>query len=135
MTRWYDALIKDRKEKAKSKYKNEKAEHSSGRIFDSKLERSRYHELLLLEKEGQIRELECQVQVYLSDADILYKPDFKYFDVDLDDYVHEDVKGMETSVWRIKRRLWMAYGPTVLRVLAGSIGNIKLKEELRPKKK
>lgn len=135
MSRWYDAFAKKIKTEKKSKYKNEKALHSSGRSFDSKLERARYHELLSLEKAGQIRELQCQVQVYLSDADILYKPDFKYFDVDLNDYAHEDVKGFETDVWRIKRRLWLAYGPTILRVMAGTTGNIRLKETLTPKKK
>lgn len=134
MSKWYSAFTKKIRAEKKSKYRNERVE-IHGRTFDSKLERARYAELLELEKAGHIRELQCQVQVYLSDADILYKPDFKYFDVDLNDYVHEDVKGMETAVWRIKRRLWIAYGPTVLRVLAGTIGNIKLKEEIKPKQK
>lgn len=122
-------IAKEHKYRAKPVSK----ELGGGRSFGSGLERARHGELLFLEKAGEIRELNCQVQVELSDAKIIYKPDFRYFDIDLGETVWEETKGVETKEWRIKRRLWLFYGPGLLRVLKGTAARIVLHEEIRPR--
>jgi len=86
-----------------------------GRMFDSKSELSMYEMLKLRVKAEDISELECQVSVYLTDARILYRPDFKWLEDG--EPVWGEMKGIETPTWRIKRRLWKAgYGPGKLEV-------------------
>lgn len=99
------------------------------------MERARYAELLLLEKSGKIKDIECQVQVILTEAEIIYKPDFKYFDLSLSKPIWEEVKGFETDTWRLKRKLWISYGPGILRVYKGRYSRLRLHEEITPKKK
>lgn len=105
----------------------------AGRSFASKNEANCYTMLKNMEAAGEIKDLKCQVSVYLTAAKILSKPDFKYFDVALNQEVWAEYKGFETDVWRIKRRLWMFYGPGILRVYKGSGDRIRLHEEITPK--
>lgn len=79
-----------------------------GITFDSKREAARYGELKLLEKAGFIRNLELQPQFEFklnSDGPVLfrYKADFRYFEGSV--RVAEDVKGVETAVFKLKRKL------------------------------
>ena len=84
-----------------------------GITFDSKKEAKRYAELKLLERAGKIRDLQRQVRVELVPPfncdgkhfrGIYYVVDFTYTDAD-GNIVWEDVKGMKTSVYLIKRKL------------------------------
>ena len=118
------------KSKYGNKYGSKKVE-SNGRSFDSKLERAVFEELNLLEKAGNISELKCQVSVYLTEARILFKPDFSFIrDGEL---IFLEVKGFETPVWRIKRRLWEHYGEGPLEIYKGSARNFFLHETIKPK--
>lgn len=114
-----------------SKYGNVKSKDEEGRSFDSAMERARFRELELLQRSGHISDLKCQVQVHLTFAKILYKPDFSYIEHSVT--IYEEVKGFETATWRIKRRLWMYYGPGPLRIYKGSAAYLKLDEEIIPK--
>ena len=82
--------------------------------FDSKREAERYKELLLLQRSGEISNLQLQVPFELIPAirengkvvqrPIKYVADFTYstrFGV----YVVEDAKGMRTEVYKIKKKL------------------------------
>lgn len=91
------------------KYGNEKV---GG--FDSKKERDRYHVLKLLEKSGQIQDLQTQVYFYIiptlrDDAGKLvarktsYRADFVY--TENGKQVVEDAKGFRTAVYKLKRAL------------------------------
>lgn len=102
----------------KGKYRNQRTE-LDGRTFDSKAEAKRYSELQLLVRCGQIRELQMQVRYELvpgvrlagearAKPAITYVADFVYFDVQAGRLVIEDVKGMATDVYRIKRHLMKA---------------------------
>ena len=74
--------------------------------FDSKKEAARYTELLLLMKAGQIRNLELQpnLDFIIEGKKIFtYRPDFIYFEDGK--RVIEDVKGMKTPVYRLKKKL------------------------------
>lgn len=79
-----------------------------GYTFDSKAEFYRYRGLLLLQRAGEIQSLlvhpkyECAINGVLVAKVIL---DFEYFDVKTKLKVVEDVKGMDTAVSRLKRKL------------------------------
>lgn len=81
--------------------------------FDSKAEAEYYIELLSLQESGAIRDIELQPKIVLTASKILYKPDFKvtYPDGRIE---HIDVKGVETPVFKIKKRLWKNYGAGTL---------------------
>ncbi len=88
--------------------------------FASKFEAAVYSELRLRELCGEISGLTCQVNVPLSDAKIVLRPDFKYFDKKRNQFVYAEVKGFETPEYKLKARLWEFYGPGILEVYKGS---------------
>lgn len=97
----------------RNKFGAVKTRGTSGRLFDSKAERDRAEELMLLERAGEIRDLVEQPRVELEPG-IRFKPDFSY--VERGRLVHEDVKGVETERFRLIKKLWRLHGPSVLRI-------------------
>lgn len=99
-----------------TKYENTKVEHD-GHIFDSKKEMIRYCELKLLERAGEITDLECQKVFVLVPAvkllgrtkpAVRYLSDFSYVQVKDGSLVVEDVKSPITrklAVYRLKIHL------------------------------
>lgn len=103
-----------------------------GITFDSKKEAARYRELKLLENAGEIEKLQLQVAFELVPAlyeqtkelytkgpkkgqrkkgkcierAVTYYADFVYYDLANDTWVAEDVKGMRTKEYVIKRKLF-----------------------------
>lgn len=105
---------KNRKGGRKSKYGNIKAE-ADGMLFASKRERGRWMDLRMLEKAGQIKNLQRQV-VYPLDVNGVkvcdYIADFVY---ERDGVIVEDAKGYKTDVYKIKAKLMLAvHGVTVI---------------------
>lgn len=84
--------------------------------FDSKAEGYRYLELKQLQKAKKISSLEFQPSFLLQEKftdskgvkhqAINYMADFKYLD-DKGNYIVEDVKGMETPVYKLKKKLFL----------------------------
>ena len=122
-----------RKEKKKHKYGAKKVEQA-GYSFGSKLEAAVFNMLHILQLSGAIKHIQVQDSVYLTEAEILYKPDFKITKPDGTFYWVE-AKGFKTPVWGIKKRLWKVYGPGELHIYEGSHTNPKLEETLKPKMK
>ena len=98
------------------KYKNQKI-IIDGIKFDSKAEGRRYKELKLLEELGLIKSLKLQPKFELqekfvcngkTERAINYIGDFEYFDVKKERLIVEDVKGVETDVFKLKRK-WFLY--------------------------
>ena len=97
----------------RSKYNNIKTTVLGVR-FDSKKEGKRYGELLLLQRAGEISDLQMQVRIRLQDSfkdleghthrEIIYIADFIYVD-HKGDVIIEDVKGMATPVYKLKKKL------------------------------
>ena len=106
------------------KYKAVRCE-ADGIKFDSKAERDYY---LTVKSDPSIEVLECQPKIYLTRARILYKPDFLIMHSGRKIWV--DVKGMETSVFRIKRRLWIQYGPGPLQIIKKKGKRFYISEEV-----
>ena len=95
-----------------------------GHRFDSRREARRYEELKQREAAGKIAQLELQPRFELQPAfryrgeavrKIEYVADFRYLDYERGGLVVEDVKGMKTDVYRLKRKLFLAkYGDGVI---------------------
>ena len=93
-----------------AKYGNAKVE-VDGMPFDSKREAARWRELRLLERAGEISDLRRQVRYELvpklpGERPVDYIADFVYRDKDGNEVV-EDVKGVRTPVYVIKRKLML----------------------------
>ena len=117
------------------KYGNKKMQ-IDGITFDSIKEASRYAELKLLQRAGEIDKLELQKEFELIPAQyeqlsreeylkhkgkktkgklieraVKYKADFYYYDNRLKSFVCEDTKGFRTKEYIIKRKLMLyVYG-------------------------
>lgn len=97
----------------RNKYRNTPTE-VDGHRFASKLEAKRYGELKLLQKAGQISNLELQPRHPLSVNDCLictFVADFEY--LEHGKRVAEDAKGVRTDVFRIKANLFRALYPKI----------------------
>jgi hypothetical protein len=109
----------------KSKYKAVRTK-VGGKTFASKKEAERYKKLLALQKRRKISDLECQKEFILQEKftvpgtkekvrKVSYICDFYYYDHDDEAYIVEDVKGMKTDVYRLKKKLFLrTYGDTYL---------------------
>ena len=97
-----------------SKYNAHRTE-IDGIVFDSKKEANRYCELKLLERAGEITDLRRQVRYEINQPyeiagkkirGIYYVADFAYYDKELGEPIVEDVKGVRTDVYKIKKKLF-----------------------------
>ena len=95
-----------------NKYRNKKV-IVEDYVFDSIQESRRYKELKLLLRAGQISNLELQPHFLLQDSfkkngktyrKIEYIADFKY--IENGKTIVEDVKGMQTDVFKLKHKLF-----------------------------
>ena len=84
--------------------------------FDSGMEARRYQQLQLLQRAGMIDQLEVHPRYEILPAHkhpvtgkrvrgIHYEADFRYVDIETGAPVVEDVKGHQTPVFRLKRKL------------------------------
>lgn len=89
-----------------------------GITFDSQAEADRYRELRLLADQGYIQRLRVHPTYLLQEPfqhngkriqAIHYEADFEYWDGGV--WVVEDVKGYETAVFKIKRKLFLRKYP------------------------
>jgi hypothetical protein len=111
-----------------TKYYNKKVKTSDGLVHDSKREARRWVELKLLERAGQIKDLQRQVKFVLIPAqyepgiigkrggvkqgklierECSYIADFVYTDTNTEKMVVEDTKGFRTKDFIIKRKLML----------------------------
>ena len=97
-----------------NKYKNKKVV-VDGIKFDSKKEANRYLELKLMEDNDYIKDLELQKKFELIPKYEIngrkvramnYICDFYYYDVLNKKYIVEDVKGMKTQVYKLKKKMF-----------------------------
>lgn len=102
-----------------SKYRNKKVQVDMY-VFDSIAESKRYKELALLEKAKKISNLQLQPKFLLQKSfrkngktyrKIEYIADFMY--LENGQVIVEDVKGMETEVFKLKRKLFEYRYPTL----------------------
>ena len=107
-----------------NKYRNKKIQVDMY-VFDSIQESRRYKELKLLERAGEIQNLELQPHFLLQDSfrkngktirKIEYIADFKY--IENGKTIVEDVKGIQTEVFKIKHKIFEKIYPELeLRII------------------
>lgn len=104
-----------------SKYGNKKISED-GYTFDSLAEHRRYKELCLLRKAGEIDQLVIHPRWNLDINGCLictYIADFAYNDKTIGQAIVEDVKGVRTAVYKIKKKLmWAIYKINIVEVKA-----------------
>ena len=104
-------------QQAPRKYRNVKTE-VDGITFDSRAEADRYRDLRVLLNVGEIRGFDLQPS-FLLPGGVRYRPDFIVCGKDGVVWV-EDVKGVETQAFKLKRKLWEQRYPWMeLRVIGG----------------
>lgn len=115
----------------KRKYYNVKTKTSDGSVFDSMKEARRWEQLLLLQKAGEIVELQRQVSyelipnqyetferyskkgerlkdgTKLVERKVEYVADFVYHNAKTGEIIVEDTKGVRTKDYIIKRKLML----------------------------
>lgn len=92
-----------------TKYRAQKTPCAAGHTHDSKLEAGRCDALHALQQTGNISRLEMQPEFPVDvngERVCIYKADFAYFISDC--RIVEDVKGMLTPVYRLKKKLVQA---------------------------
>lgn len=116
-----------------NKYGNKKTQTPDGEVFDSSKEAKRWTILKLLEAAGEITDLKRQVKyqllppqyeaipkytkdgsrvkdkMVLIERELSYIADFVYFDKRLNETIVEDVKGVRTKEYLIKRKLMLYF--------------------------
>jgi hypothetical protein len=95
-----------------NKYRNQPTE-VDGIRFASKREANRYGQLKLLQMGGKIRNLQLQVRfrIAVKNQKICdYVADFSYDESSVDGWlpVVEDVKGVRTQIYKLKKKLMLA---------------------------
>lgn len=94
----------------RSKYGNKKTE-VDGLVFDSQKEASRWNDLKLMERAGEIIDLKRQVNYALEINGQLicsYKADFTYRKTGRRELIVEDAKGYRTQIYGIKKKMMKA---------------------------
>lgn len=104
----------------RSKYGSSKTE-LDGITFDSRREANRYAELKMMERGKAISGLQLQPVFELQEAfvdnkgkkrrAITYKADFLY--IEDGKTIVEDVKGMQTDVFKLKMKMFLKQYPTI----------------------
>ena len=95
----------------RNKYNNKKVV-IDGFKFDSKAEGRRYEELKSLERGKIILDLELQPRFDFELNGVkmgFYKADFRYHDMEKGCIIIEDVKGMKTPVYNLKKKMMKAF--------------------------
>lgn len=111
--------------KGKNKYK---AEATDG--FPSKLEKAVHDLLLLRQRAKEIKDIKRQVRVTLT-AGIASKIDFSFLEIETNETVYCEAKGMSTERWTMIKKLWRSYGPSKLEIWGGTYKRPRLMEIIR----
>lgn len=99
--------------KRKNKYRAIKT-MADNIMFDSKLEAGHYEDLKLLQSAGEISDLELQHDFVINvngKQICIYVADFFYYDKKEKRFVISDSKGVETDVFKLKKKLVLALYP------------------------
>jgi len=98
----------------KNKYNAIRSICNQGHVHVSRKEKNRCNELTLLERNGNIKWLKQQPVFTLQTKfkyrgktirAITYRADFSYFDPESKKFTVEDVKGVRTELYKVKRKI------------------------------
>jgi hypothetical protein len=115
------------------RYGNKRQTCALGHSHRSKLESAVCQMLQLREKAGELKLLQAEDHVYLTEARIGYIPDFKCQDTKTGEIFWVEAKGFANDRWPILKKLWAHYGMGRLEIWQGSHVNPRLVETIVPK--
>jgi predicted nuclease of restriction endonuclease-like RecB superfamily len=115
----------------KSKLKNSRI-CTDGYWFASKLEAAVYLQLKRQVTLGEIEILKHQARIALTEASIIYVPDFVCRNLRSGHLFYVEAKGFATPDWKIKKKLWSVYGPAPLQIWRGTYARPYLEEVITP---
>ncbi len=102
--------------------------------FASKLESAVHDILLIRQKAGEIKDIKCQQSVVLQeggrDQRINWKVDFSCFEIKTNQTIYVEAKGVETSDFKLKLKLWRAKKPHTLEIWKGNFRRPFLAERI-----
>jgi hypothetical protein len=101
--------------------------------FPSKLENDTHEMLKLMVASGEYSNLQCQHCVSLTKADIRCKIDFSVINLKTGEIEFFEAKGFDTDRWKIIKKLWLFYGPSILYVYKKNKKGLYLDEAINPK--
>lgn len=101
----------------------------------SKLEAAVYEILRWRELGGEITELKREQRIFLTDAQISWKPDFCYIEKATGQLEYAEAKGMEDARFRVIKKLYRVYGPAPLHIWMGDYRRPQIVETIIPKGK
>jgi len=90
--------------------------------FDSKKEANRYRDLKMLQAGGKIKDLKWQIKFELIPTQtykgqtlrrVSYYADFSYYDTEKNETIIEDVKGIKTTEYIIKKKMLIYKYPNI----------------------
>lgn len=116
-----------------NKYGNTRVDRD-GLSFASKIEATVYQYLKLRERAGELKVIQCQAHVYLSNARILYVPDFKC-ELANGEPLFVESKGFCSQRWPIIKKLWLHYAEAPLEIWMGHHLKPFLAETIVPRTK
>lgn len=115
-----DLLKRSDKQPRTSKYHAVRTEAPDGRAFSSRHEAARYWQLKMLEKAGEIGNLELQPVYHLHVNGVRigeYRGDFRYERLKDGEVVTEDAKGLRLALYKWKKRhTEVEYGIRIIEV-------------------
>ena len=117
----------------KNKYNAQGSSKVEGHYCPSKLEASVGQVLYLREKAKEITDIKHQVQTFLTEARIGWRVDWSYWCLTENKTIYVEAKGIETSDYRIKLKLWRVYGPGPLEIWKGRWQQPRLVEAIFPR--
>jgi len=110
---------------------------SGGHWYDSRLEKSVHDMLLLMEKAGEVTEVQVKHQVTLLQSRgkrIRLNVDYSVLNTKTGETEFYEAKGYQTAEWKMKRSLWAyGFGPGLLHVWGGSSVRLQFIETIDPK--
>lgn len=113
------------------KFKSRKTK-IDGEYFPSGLEAAVFSTLKLLQKSGEITDIQRQPRVPLVSG-IRWFVDYKCTKADGSIY-YVEAKGLETEAYKLKRKLWFDFGPAPLEIWKGNWKKPFLAETVIPNK-
>lgn len=108
----YKAYQEKHNSGGKSKYGNTRTEYN-GILYDSAKEAGRALQLDMLQRAGKVSNVKRQVSIPLMVNGVkvaTYRADFIYTDNETGVQVIEDVKGYETAIFKLKKKILEANG-------------------------
>lgn len=129
---WQNRLVKKKRDQ-NSRMGNTPSLCALGHSHRSKLEGAVCQILQLRQKAGGLVIEQAEDHVYLTDARILYIPDFRCRFDSSGEFFWVEAKGYPSERWPTIKKLWRFYGPGALEIWGGTWRSPVLMETIIPK--